>query len=68
MAGFLCVPPDLEAAYREQFYLRMAREFQLVQLGADVKVPPQGGHVPPPSVCLFSKESIFGHSVISVKD
>ena len=60
--------PDLEAAYGEQFHLRMVREFQSVLLGADVKVPPQGDHVCPPSVCLFSKESIFGHSMISVKD
>ena len=68
VVGFLCISPELEAAYGEQFHLRMARGFQSVQLGADVKVPPQGGHVLPPSVSLFGKESIFSHSVISVKD
>ena len=30
-----------------------------MELGADVKVPPQGSHVLSPPVCLFSKESIF---------
>ena len=68
MVGILWVPPDLEAAYGEQFCLTVAWEFHPLALGADVKVTPQGGHILPPPVHLFSKESIFGHDVVDVKD
>ena len=49
------------------FCLRMTVEFQPVELGADVKVPPQGNHVLSPPISLLDKESIFGDSM-SVKD
>ena len=64
----LYIPPDLKAAYREQFCLGMTGEFQLVEVEADVEVPPQGTHVFPPSIHFFCKEGIFCHSVTSVKN
>ena len=53
--GFYASPQKLEAAYGEQFCLRMTREFQSVELRADVKVPPQGSHVLPPTCLPFQQ-------------
>ena len=46
----------------------MTGEFELVKLGENVEVPPQGSHVFSPPVHFFHEEGIFCHSVISVKD
>ena len=67
MAGFLNVSPDLKAAYRKQFYRGMARELKVIKVGADIKISPQGGQIPLPSLCFVNKESALGHHIISVK-
>ena len=66
--GFLYFPPDFEAAYGGQFHLSMTGELEPVKLGTNIEIPPQGGHIFPPSVHFFCKEGIFCHSVMSVKD
>ena len=40
MMRLLFLPPDLEIVQGGQVYLRMEGEFELVQLGANIEVPP----------------------------
>ena len=67
MAGLLNASPDLKAAYGKQFYRGMARELKMIKAGADIKISPEGGQIPLPSLHFVHKESILSHDMISVK-
>ena len=46
----------------------MIREFQVVQVEADVEITPKSHQVVAPPVFFASKECKFSHHIISVKD
>ena len=67
VVGLLNASPDLKPTYGKQFCRGMARELKVIKAGADIKISPQGGQIPLPSLHFVCKESILGNHMISVK-